>query len=104
MRPGRDGWLWLPVIVGSFCLLTGLAPGQTPLGGMDLRDPMELAAKAIPPRLDPAMDYRPWFLLKGRDGIPATPEHASWDLGDMTGRYLEGLILARRMGITSAEL
>ncbi len=55
-----------------------------------------LAAGAIVRRLDPAQEYRPWFLLRGQGGIPATPEHASWDLGDMTGRYLEGLILTRR--------
>jgi len=66
---------------------------------LDLREPMTLAAQAIVRRLDPAQDYRPWFLLRGKDGIPTTPEHASWDLGDMTGRYLEGLILTRRMGI-----
>ncbi len=67
---------------------------------LDLREPMALAAQAIVRRLDPAQDYRPWFLLKGQGGIPATAEHASWDLGDMTGRYLEGLILTRRMGVS----
>ena len=72
--------------------------------GLDLRQPMALAAQAIPPRLDPRQDYRPYFLLRGSNGIPTMPEHASWDLGDMTGRYLEGLVLARRMGITSPEL
>ncbi len=71
---------------------------------MDLREPMALAAHAIPGRLDPEQDYRPWFMLRGRGGIPVQPEHASWDLGDMTGRYLESLILARHMGITAPEL
>jgi len=66
---------------------------------LDLREPMALAAGAIGRRLDSAEEYRPWFLLRGQGGIPATPEHASWDLGDMTGRYLEGLILTRRMGV-----
>ncbi len=70
---------------------------------LDLREPMTLAAGAIVRRLDPAQEYRPWFLLRGQGGIPATPEHASWDLGDMTGRYLEGLILTRRMGVNRAE-
>jgi hypothetical protein len=65
---------------------------------------MALAAHAIARRLDPAQEYRPWFLIRGKGGIPATPEHASWDLGDMTGRYLEGLILARRMGVCEPEL
>jgi DUF1680 family protein len=71
---------------------------------LDLREPMALAARAIVRRLDASQDYRPWFLLKGRNGIPTMPEHASWDLGDMTGRYLEGLILSRHMGISTPEL
>ncbi len=71
---------------------------------LDLREPMALAAAAIPPRLDPKMNFRPWFLLRGRGGIPVEPVHASWDLADMTGRYLESLILARRMGVSSLEL
>ncbi len=70
---------------------------------LDLREPMALAAGAIVRRLDPAQEYRPWFLIRGQRGIPATPEHASWDLGDMTGRYLEGLILTRRMGVGRPE-
>ncbi len=70
---------------------------------LDLREPMALAAEAIVRRLDPAQEYRPWFLLRGQGSIPATPEHASWDLGDMTGRYLEGLILTRRMGVNQPE-
>lgn len=79
------------------------ADEQTPRS-LDLREPMHLAAHAIARRLDPAQDYRPWFMLRGRGGIPVSPEHASWDLGDMTGRYLEGLIMARRMGIIDPEL
>ncbi|HTL56255.1 MAG TPA: hypothetical protein VL361_11295 [Candidatus Limnocylindrales bacterium] len=75
-----------------------------PPATLDLRENMALAAKAIPPRLDPKMDFRPWFLLKGKGGIPVATEHASWDLADMTGRYLESLILARHMGISSPEL
>ena len=71
---------------------------------LDLRVPMLLAAEAIPPRLDPKMDYRPWFLLRGSNGVPTTPEHSNWDLGDMTGRYLEALILARHMGVSAPEL
>ena len=67
----------------------------------DLREPMALAARAVARRLDASMGGRPWFLIKGVGGIPARPEHASWDLGDMTGRYLETLIDARRMGISS---
>lgn len=65
---------------------------------------MALAAQAIARRLDPAQEYRPWFLIRGSNNIPCTPEHATWDLGDMTGRYLESLIQARHMGISSPEL
>ena len=64
---------------------------------------MALAAGAIVRRLDVVQEYRPWFLLRGQGGIPATAEHARWDLGDMTGRYLEGLILTRRMGVSRQE-
>ncbi len=71
---------------------------------LNLREPMLLAAHAIAHRLDPAAEGRPWFLLRGRDGVPVSAEHASWDLGDMTGRYLEGLILARQMGVSDPEL
>ncbi|HEY5914336.1 MAG TPA: hypothetical protein VJA21_27420, partial [Verrucomicrobiae bacterium] len=71
---------------------------------LDLREPMLLGALAIARRLDPNQDYRPWFLIRGSNGIPVTPEHASWDLGDMTGRYLESLIQARHMGVSSPEL
>ncbi len=64
---------------------------------------MALAAEAIALRLDPAKDFRPWFMLRGQKGIPAKLEHASWDLGDMTGRYLEGLIMTRHMGVSRPE-
>jgi hypothetical protein len=64
---------------------------------------MALAAHAIARRLDPNQDNRPWFKLKGEGGIPVSPEHDTWDFGDMTGRYLEGLIMARHMGVTAPE-
>ena len=64
------------------------SPRENP-ASVDLREPMLLGAHAIVRRLDPAQDHRPWFLIRGQGGVPAVPEHASWDLGDMTGRYLE---------------
>ncbi|HTL18145.1 MAG TPA: hypothetical protein VL793_12985, partial [Patescibacteria group bacterium] len=67
---------------------------------LDLRTPMRLGAQAIVRRLDPAHNFRPWFLLRGQGGVPVSAEHAAWDLGDMTGRYLESLIQARHMGVT----
>jgi hypothetical protein len=88
--------------LGLFLQSSGTSAGLSP--GVDLREPMAAAANAIPPRLDPANGYRPWFFLKGRGGIPVSPEHAMWDFGDTTGRYLEALVLARRMGITAPQL
>lgn len=84
---------------------TNSQPGaRAPAQSLDLRQPMRLGAEAIARRLDPAQEYRPWFLIRGSNNIPCIPEHASWDLGDMTGRYLESLIQARHMGIWSPEL
>jgi len=71
---------------------------------LDLREPMAWAANALPPRLDPAKGYQPWSLLFGQGGVPVTAVHARFDLGDTTGRYLEALILARRMGISAPQL
>jgi hypothetical protein len=65
---------------------------------------MALAAAAIPLRLDPEEDFRPWFLIRGSSGVPVEPEHSKWDLGDTTGRYLESLLHARQMGVRSASL
>jgi len=64
---------------------------------LDLRAPMALGARAILPRLDPDAGFRPWFMLRGHKGLPTEPRHDTWDVGDMTGRYLESLILARRL-------
>jgi hypothetical protein len=71
---------------------------------LDLKTPMQLAARAVAARLDPAQNGRPWSLVRGRNGILAEPVHSQWDFGDMGGRYLESLIAARRMGIEDAEL
>jgi len=58
---------------------------------------MALAANSITHRLDETAGYRPYFYLKGRDGVPAYLKHGSWDLGDMTGRFLESMVMARGM-------
>src|ERR1051325_6803727 len=71
---------------------------------LDLRVPMRLAANAIPGRLDEAKGFRPFFLIEGKNSVPYKPVHMDWDVGDMTGRYLETLINARAMGIHSPEL
>lgn len=71
---------------------------------LDLREPMALGARAIAARLDPAAGFRPWFMIRGHMGIPSELRHDQWDIGDMTGRYLESLIQARHMGVSSPEL
>ncbi|MFB3789292.1 MAG: hypothetical protein ACE15F_23280 [bacterium] len=115
--------IWMLIIIGCWWHGTPLVPqvlaGRGPADGLstledirsepvpltlDLREPMALGARAIAARLDPDAGYRPWFMLRGRNGIPAEPRHDTWDIGDMTGRYLESLIQARRMGIRSPEL
>ena len=64
---------------------------------LNLKGAMALAADSITYRLDETQNFRPYFYIKGKDGIPAFLRHGSWDLGDMTGRYLESMVMARRM-------
>jgi hypothetical protein len=64
---------------------------------LDLRVPVRLAASCISNRMDPSMGYRPWFLVEVKDSKPIRLRHDVWDIGDMSGRFLEGLILARNM-------
>lgn len=64
---------------------------------------MALAADSITYRLDETRDYRPFFYMKGKNGIPASLKHGSWDLGDMTGRYLESMVMARRMILIKSD-
>ena len=71
---------------------------------LDLRTPVRLATSCIANRMDPAADYRPWFLVEVRDSKPIRLRHDVWDFGDMSGRFLEGLILARNMFEPSAEM
>jgi len=64
---------------------------------LNLEGAMALAADSITFRLDETQNFRPYFYIKGKDGIPAFLKHGSWDLGDMTGRYLESMVMTRRM-------
>lgn len=64
---------------------------------LNLKGAMALAADSITYRLDETQDYRPFFYMKGKNGIPDSLKHGSWDLGDMTGRYLESMVMTRRM-------
>ncbi|MBN1899696.1 glycoside hydrolase family 127 protein [Candidatus Sumerlaeota bacterium] len=64
---------------------------------INLEGAMALAANSIAFRLDETQNHRPFFYIKGQNGVPAFLKHGSWDLGDMTGRYLESMVMARRM-------
>lgn len=66
-------------------------------GFLNLEGAMALAADSIIFRLDERQNYRPFFYMKGKDGIPAFLKHGSWDLGDITGRYSESMVMTRRM-------
>jgi hypothetical protein len=98
--------MWKTIVAaGFFIVARSLRSGEDLRPAtLDLREPVALAARAMAARLDPEQAYRPWFMIRGKGGIPVRPEHQMWDLGDMTGRYLEGLIIARRMGVSSADL
>ena len=64
---------------------------------LDIRTPVRLAVSCIANRMDASMGYRPWFLVEVKDSKPIRLRHDVWDFGDMSGRFLEGLILARNM-------
>ena len=61
-----------------------------------LQEAADLALSNILARLDPALDYQPFFQLDwGSD--PPEAHHASWDYCDMAGRFVDALILIRQM-------
>ena len=80
----------------TFC--AGAAASALPLQSksawsesLDLRVPVRLAVSCISNRMDPGMNYRPWFLVEVKDSKPIRLRHDVWDFGDMSGRFLEGL-------------
>jgi len=54
------------------------------------------AMSALLARLDPALDARPFFWIDLRQQ-PPTASHSYWDACDIAGRFVDGLVLARRM-------
>jgi hypothetical protein len=64
---------------------------------LDLRTPLRLATSCIVNRMDPNENYRPWFAVDVKNGAPTKLRHDVWDFGDMSGRFLEALILARNV-------
>lgn len=63
---------------------------------LTLDDNAHLSISHLINNLDPASDYRPFFILRV-DQNKNFSEHADWDFGDMSGRYAEALLLARKM-------
>ena len=96
---------FISLLAGS-ATAVGVARAASRAGslGLDLRVPLSLATCCIINRMDPEAGFRPWFALDVRDGVPTRLRHDSWDHGDMSGRFLEGLILARHMVPASADM
>jgi hypothetical protein len=81
-------------------MLSSVVPGASILSAsvtLDLRVSLRLAVSCILNRMDPARNYRPWFAVDVKNGVPTTLRHDVWDCGDMSGRFLEALILARNI-------
>jgi hypothetical protein len=71
---------------------------------LDLREPLRRAVSCIMHRIDPVANYRPWFAVEVEGGRPVRLAHAVWDFGDTSGRFLEALVLARRMIAPTEEM
>jgi hypothetical protein len=54
--------------------------------------------------MDPNANYRPWFLVEVKDSKPIRLRHDIWDFGDMSGRFLEALIIARNMFVPTTSM
>src|SRR4051794_5185587 len=67
------------------------------------QDAAALAMGAVANRIDDARGGQPWFWLNLTTEPPRL-EHQSWDYCDMSGRWVNGLLLGRLMtGITRYE-
>jgi hypothetical protein len=78
----------------------GSALGQNVPDHYEFQDAARLASQNIWARMDLQRGGQPFFRLYPFANPPRA-EHEKWDDGDMSGRYVEALILARRMtGIT----
>lgn len=61
-----------------------------------LQNAASLAMSALVARLDLAMNARPFFWIDIRQQPPQA-SHSYWDTADIAGRFVDGLVLARRM-------
>jgi len=89
---------FLAALSGGFATaVLGKTTGAARPLTLDLRAPLRQAVSCIQNRMDPAAGYRPWFAVDVKDWIPTKLRHDVWDIGDMSGRFLEALVLARNM-------
>ena len=90
------------------CAAAARAVGETAVAlrpaTPDLRDPMQLAVGCLLNRMDPSLNYRPWFSVEVANHRPIRLRHKVWDFGDTSGRFLEALILARQMVPATPEM
>src|SRR5262245_51494381 len=81
-------------------------PGSLVPNTYFLEDAAALARGSILARLDPTLDYQPFFRLELGADVPKAL-HASWDYCDMAGRFVDALILTAPMvgaeGASEAE-
>ena len=61
-----------------------------------LEDAVALARQSLLARLDPSLDYQPYFRLDLSGKRPQV-RHARWDYCDMAGRFVDALILTAPM-------
>lgn len=99
----RRSFLATPSIACMHVMAAELRPAT-----LDLREPMHRAVDCVINRMDPSMQYQPWFAVEVVNGHPTKLRHDVWDFGDTSGRFLEALILPRQMiqphpAMTSAE-
>jgi hypothetical protein len=99
----RRSFLASPVVAR----MAGTTPEWRP-ATLDLREPLRRTVECIINRMDPSMEYRPWFAVDVVNGRPTKLRHDVWDFGDTSSRFLEALILARQMilpdpAMTTAE-
>lgn len=88
----RRTLLMVPTVLGMLAAEDELRPAT-----LDLRKPLRRAVECVINRMDPALNYQPWFAIDVRNGRPTKLRHDVWDFGDTSGRFLEALLLARQM-------
>jgi hypothetical protein len=89
---------FLATLSGSFAAgVLGKTTGSARPLTLDLRAPLREAVSCITNRIDPSAGYRPWFAVDVKNWTPTKLRHDVWDIGDMSGRFLEGLVLSRNM-------